>query len=153
MATNLNGGFYDYADKTTPVNFYKQAANKKTKQTVVKAGQVLKAGTFLQSDAAGKLIAHAGSTAKIAGVTMYDVNALAADTEVEVWIEASFWASALVWSVNILTDTITLFDGTTIPVTVYDSLAGASKLLQQKFTEGSAFVELGFLTLGEIANG
>ena len=95
---------------------------------------------------------------KIAGVTMYDVDASSADVDAEVFTEASFWADALVWSVNTATDTITLYDGTTVACSAYNTgTTGYDKtstdLLRAKFVEGTEFEALGFLTEGEVANG
>lgn len=90
---------------------------------------------------------------KIAGVTIYDVDASGGDVDAEVYTEASFWADALVWAVDVDTDTITLFDGTTKAVTHYNTgcagTSAAAILLQKKFVEGTEFEELGFLTAGE----
>lgn len=273
-----NGGFYNYADRTTEKLFFRKSAKRVTKQATIKQGQVLKKHTPLQSDAAGKLIAHTGmseaalvtfatittgqtlilggltftagtgsvtaaelvtiwkdlpvgitaanantlllarginATTKgtftgtltgwntrahdavdqvlftsttalsnvtdlvdtgtatdptittvggvtsfpaIAGILIYDVDATAADVQVEVWAEASLWADAIVWYNDTANDTITLHDGTTVAVTAYNSGAigydkASTELLQAKFVEGSGFKEVGFLSLGEIANG
>lgn len=90
---------------------------------------------------------------KIAGVTIYDVDASSADVDAEVYTEASFWADALVWAVDVDTDTITKEDGTTVAVTHYNTgCAGTSDaaiLLQKKFVEGSEFEQLGYLKAGE----
>lgn len=96
--------------------------------------------------------------APIAGVIAYDVNASAADVVVQVFTEASFWASWLRWAVNPNTDTMTLEDGTTIAVTQYNTGAfgndeASSKRLQLQFTEASGFEHLGFSTEGELGNG
>jgi hypothetical protein len=92
----------------------------------------------------------------IAGVAMYDVNASTGDVNAEVYTEASFWASALCWLVAPAEDVMTLADGTTIAYTAYNTgtianSAADTKLLQQKFVEGSEFTELGFLTAGDLA--
>lgn len=106
--------------------------------------------------------AHANVSAKaeIAGVTLYDVDASAADVEAEVFDEASFWASALTWYVDSTATTgevMTKADGTTVAYTAYNiGITGTMaevKRLQQKFVEGSKFSPLGFLSAGEIANG
>lgn len=279
MATNLNGGRFDYADYTPQRTFYRSECTK-TKQSVIKSGQVLKARTFLESDANGKLIAHTGlsesaivkfaaltagqtlilagltwtaggsgttvaqlaaawaniasgtvytslsaitaggtftagtltgwstslqvfganSTAatvvaganevvftstgglsnvtdlaatgtgtaptiskvdgatafnKIAGVTVYDVDATSADVASAVYVEASFWASALVWAVDPTVDTITKPDGTTVLCTAYNTgtlreSADATRLLQSKFVEGTEFEPLGYTRAGEL---
>lgn len=92
----------------------------------------------------------------IAGVTMYDVDASGDDVNVEVYIKAAFYADKLVWSADVDTDTITLPDGTTKAVTFYNTgctgSTAATKLLRQKFVEGSEF-ELAFIKTGEVANG
>ena len=90
----------------------------------------------------------------IAGVLLYDVDATSADVSAEVYTEASFWASALVWLANPNTDVITKADGSTVAVSAYNTgtigaTAAATKLLQQKFVEGSEFSDLGFLNVGE----
>lgn len=279
MATNLNGGRLDYADYVPQKTFFRSECTK-TKQSVIKSGQVLKARTFLESDANGKLIAHTGlsesaivkfaaltagqtlilagltwtaggsgttvaqlaaawgniaagtgyaalsaitaggtftagtltgwatslqvfganSTAativagtnevvftstggltnatdlaatgtgtaptiskvdgvtafnKIAGLTVYDVDATSADVAASVYIEASLWASAIVWAVDPTVDTITKPDGTTVLCTAYNTgtlreSADATRLLQSKFVEGTEFEALGYTRAGEI---
>lgn len=86
---------------------------------------------------------------KIAGVLAFDVDASGGDVEATAYTEASFWADALVWSVDVDTDTIELYDGTTKAVTHYNTGASTERL-KQKFVEGSRFEELGFLTAGEV---
>jgi len=57
-----NGGMTDYA-ASTKKNFYARASDRKTVSLKVKSGQVLKKGSFLQSDTVangGKAIAHLG---------------------------------------------------------------------------------------------
>jgi hypothetical protein len=271
MATN-NGAYYDYADMAPKATFFR-SSDRKTKTLTIKSGQVLKALSFVETDANGKAIAHgslvetaladfdtalttgqtlilagltftsgsggttvaqlveawsgipAGTAAagintlqgskvsavigtftagtltgytttkisatrvrfdaqgtgaasatdlaatgtgtaptititqyaasnKIAGVVVYDVDASAADVDAAVYQEASFWADALVWSVDTTVDTIELSDGTTKAVTAYNTgCAGtdaASNLLKQKFVEGSEFEPLGFIDVGRI---
>jgi len=86
---------------------------------------------------------------KVAGVLLYDVDASAADVVAEAYVEASFWADALVWDADITTDTITLYDGTTKAVTAYNTGA-TSDILKQKFVENTPFHELGFKKAGEV---
>lgn len=90
----------------------------------------------------------------IAGVLVFDVDASDGDVEASAYIEASFYANALVWKVDPAVDTITLKDGTTKACTSYNTgCAGttdASNLLKKKFVEGSEFSELGFQTAGEV---
>lgn len=144
-----NGGFQSYPDRVTKKTFFR-ADGRQTKTVTIKAGQVLKALSFVESDVDGKAVAHSGVVggANIAGVTVFDVDASAADTEASVYVEASFWADALVWSVDVLTDTVAKFDGTNIAVTAYDT-GCSTDLLKQKFVEGTEFEPLGFLTAGE----
>jgi hypothetical protein len=94
----------------------------------------------------------AGSAAKneIAGVLLFDVDASGGDVVAEAYIQASFWADALVWSAT-PNDTITLFDGTTKACTDYHTGA-FTNIIKQQFVEGSKFEELGFLTAGETLN-
>jgi S-layer protein len=105
---------------------------------------------------------HANVTAKapIAGVLLYDVDASAGDVEAEVFKEASFWAASLNWYTDSTATTgevMTKSDGTTVAYTAYNiGITGTMaevKRLQAKFVEGTEFEPLGFLSLGEIANG
>lgn len=90
---------------------------------------------------------------KIAGVLLFDVDASAGDVDATAYTEASFWASALTWAVDVAVDTITLVDGTTKAVTAYNTgcagTSATSNLLKQKFVENSEFEPLGFLSAGE----
>jgi hypothetical protein len=95
---------------------------------------------------------------KIAGVTMYDVDATAGDVDASVFIDASFWAQDdgydfLLWAVDPAVDVITLSTGATVACTAYNTgCKGTSKavrLLKQKFVEGSEFSELGFFNAGD----
>ncbi len=95
---------------------------------------------------------------KIAGVTMYDVDATSADVPAEVYMEASFWANddgtnALVWAVDTTVDTILNAAGTAqVAVTAYNTgcagTSAAADLLKRKFVEYSDF-ELGFVNVGD----
>ena len=91
---------------------------------------------------------------KVCGILLFDVDASGGDVDATAYTEASFWADALVWSVNPAVDTITLADGTTKACTEYDTGCGgttaAAILLQKKFVEGTEFESLGFLKAGEI---
>jgi len=275
--SSLNGGFYDYANRTTS-RLRSRADDFETKTGVVLSGQVLKARTWVQTDATGKLIAHTGlaegaivdftgtlttgqtlilggltftagtgsvtpaqlaviwgalpagitaanantqllaegidatvtgtftagtfstwntvgrstasvlftstatltnatdlaatgtgtattiskvdgvtSFSKVAGLTLYDVDATAGDVSVEIWEEGTFWADQLVWANDPTVDTITKFDGTTVACTAYNTGvygidATSTMLLQLKFVEATEF-DLDFLHAGEIANG
>jgi hypothetical protein len=95
---------------------------------------------------------------KIAGVTMYDVDATAGDIDASVYICASFWAQDdgydfLVWAVDPAVDTITLASGATVACTAYNTgckgTSKAARLLKQKFVESSEFEELGFFNDGD----
>lgn len=90
---------------------------------------------------------------KIAGILLFDVDAASADVEATAYQEASFWASALTWAVDVSVDTITLVDGTTKAVTAYNTgcagTSAASNLLKQKFVESTEFEPLGFMSAGE----
>lgn len=62
--TQYNGGWYQYADSQRPLKYFR-ASDRTSKNAVIKQGQVLKEGTFLQEDpTTGKLIAHGGTTEK-----------------------------------------------------------------------------------------
>ena len=95
------------------------------------------------------------SLAPIAGVLCFDVDASAGDVDASAFNEASFWADALVWTVDPAVDTITKADGTTVACTTYNTgcsgTSKASNLLKQKFVENTDFSELGFLSAGETA--
>jgi S-layer protein len=268
-----NGGWIAYPDYA-PKAIFARASDRETKTSVIKQGQVLKALSFLQSDASGKLIAHSGfnegavvsfaaitsgqtvilagltftsgasgttaaqlatawataatgdtaaaattkiaaagitaamgtftagtltgfetelyaatkvifnaaaaagtnptdlaatgtatapgiaivqgstTPAKIAGVLVYDVDATSADVPAAVYVEASFWADALVWAVDTAVDTITNASGAVVACTAYNTGAfgtsDASNLLKSKFVEGSEFDPLTFAKAGEV---
>lgn len=116
------------------------------------------ADTGTATDPTITTVAGVATFPTIVGVNLYDVDASAADVQAEVFTEASFWASALTWYVDSTADTITIHDGTTVACTAYNTGTvsndkASTELLQAKFVEGSQFDNLGFLTLGEIANG
>jgi len=54
-----NGGFYSYPDRVTKKIFFR-AESRYTKTVTIKSGQVIKALSFLETDANGKCIAHGG---------------------------------------------------------------------------------------------
>lgn len=56
-----NGGFNAYPDNLKKKIFFR-ASDRYTKPVTVKAGQVLKAFSFLQTDPTGKVVAHSGLT-------------------------------------------------------------------------------------------
>jgi len=150
-----SGGFDAYADNVQDKTFFR-ATERFTKTVTVKSGEVLKAFSFLETDSDGKDVAYSSlGLQTISGVTCFDVDATGGDVKASAFTKASFWQEALVWKVDIATDTIDLADGTTIAVTAYDTGASgttaASDLLKQKFVDGSGFAELGFLSAGETA--
>lgn len=61
--TEYNGGFVSYPDRTAHRTFYR-ADDRYTKTITVKSGQVLKANSFIETDTAGKAIAHSGMVEK-----------------------------------------------------------------------------------------
>lgn len=94
---------------------------------------------------------------KIAGVTIYDVDATSAAVDAEVYVEASFWGdddgtTFLRWAVD-TTDVLTKADGTTVALTAYNTgcsgVTAASNNLKKKFVEGSNFSRLGFINVGD----
>lgn len=98
----------------------------------------------------------ANAFAKIAGVTIYDVDATAGDVDAEVYVEAPFWADddgtcALRWSYD-PSEVLTKADGSTVAVTAYNTgcsgITASSNLLKKKFVEGSEF-ELKFTRAGD----
>jgi len=163
---SVNGGLIKYPDRVTTRTFFR-ASDRHTKNVTVKAGQVLKAHSFVESIQggadAGKVIAHQGTAGdgvfnKIAGVTLYDVDASAADQVVPVYVEASFWADALVWAVDPEVDSILNSFGNTVAVTAYNTgvispNAATTKRLQQQFVEQSGFEPLGFPSAGDVLGG
>ncbi len=90
---------------------------------------------------------------KIAGMTVYDVNATSADVEAAVFIEASFYMQGPLWAVDTAVDTVANADGTTTACTTYNTgcagTSAASNLLKQKFIEGSEFT-LDVIRTGEV---
>lgn len=143
-AGTLTGYFTEGSDVTGATRFVSTSVNAGVTDLTV-------TGTGAASTVA--ISALADPINKIAGVNLYDINASAADVEAEVYTEASFWADALIWSVNSNTDTIKKVDGTTIAVTPYNTgcagTTAASNLLKKKFVENSNFEQLGFLSAGE----
>jgi hypothetical protein len=153
---DYNGGFRAYADKANYQGTFFRAIPTYTKTVTVKSGQVLKKHSFVASDATGKAIAHPGvetdPTAprqEITGVLLMDVDASAADVDATVYTHASFYASALVWKVDVATDKIVKADGTEVACTAYDTGANTD-LLKRKFVENTHFEQLGILKPGEM---
>jgi hypothetical protein len=100
-------------------------------------------------------IAGETSFSKIAGVLVYDVDATSADVDASVYVEASFWADALVWAVDVAQDYVLGSDGVThVACTAYDTgcagTSASSNLLKQKFVEGSEFEPIEFSRAGEV---
>lgn len=95
------------------------------KPCTVLTGQNLAAYTLVESDAAGKMKAHAGVN-KVAGILLNAVDATAADKDGLVYIAGDFFADQLVFP------------------------AGANTtLLKRKLVEGS-MIALTFLDTGEV---
>lgn len=114
---------------------------------------------FTGTGAAPTLVKTEGTATfnKIAGLTMYDVNATSAAVDVEVYSEGSFWAdddgtTFLKWVYD-PSEVLVKADGTTVALTAYNTgCAGdsdASNNLKRKFVEGSEFAEIGFINIGD----
>jgi hypothetical protein len=91
----------------------------------------------------------------IAGVLLNDVNATGADVDATAYVEASFWASALVWYNDVNVDTVTNWDGSTTACTAYNTgtignTDAVTQRLQSYFVAGTEFEPLGFLNAGEV---
>ena len=142
---NAKTGVVDYADRTSRKTYFR-AGERNTKTVTIKAGEVLKGLSFIEADVDGKSIASDG--AGEVSILAMDVDATAGDVQATAFTKCSFWADALVWSVDIATDIITLADGTEVACTAYDTSA-STDLLKQKLVDGTGFSELGFLTAGE----
>ena len=87
---------------------------------------------------------------KITGVLLEDVNATNGDVDATVYIEASFYAEALVWAVS-ASDYITDSLGNQILCTAYNTGVYGPDLattvrMQKQFVENSEFSPLGFLS-------
>jgi len=96
-----------------------------TKPCTVVSGQNLAEYTLVESDAAGKMKAHAGVN-KVAGILLNAVDATSADKAGVVYIAGDFFADQLVFPVSANTN-----------------------LLKQKLVEGS-MIALTFLETGEV---
>jgi hypothetical protein len=96
-----------------------------TKPCTVLSGQNLAQYTLVESDAAGKMKAHAGVN-KVAGILLNAVDASAADKAGIVYIAGDFFADQLVFPAGVNTN-----------------------LLKQKLVEGS-MIALTFLETGEV---
>jgi hypothetical protein len=103
------------------------------------------------------VVAGTATFNKIAGVTIYDVDATSAAVDVEVYKQASFYANDdgntfLRWA-NDPEELMTKADGTTVATTTYNTGASgtsaAANNLKKKFVEGSRFEELGFINIGD----
>lgn len=94
------------------------------------------------------ITAFPSTTAPIAGVLMYDVNASSGDKDAEVFIEASFWADYLKWYNDPKVDFVTNSDFTTTVCTDYHTGA-LTDILKKLLVNNSEFHELGFLDEGE----
>lgn len=116
------------------------------------------ADTGTATDPTITIVAGSATRKPIAGVTLYDVDASAADVDAEVYDVASFWADddgtcALIWKVDPAVDTVTKADGTTVACTPYNTGCygdtAAARLLKRKFVEGSKFEPIGFVRTGD----
>lgn len=136
----------------------------------VDANTVNATSTVLGSDVTNLAVAASTGTAptvtvvagtatfnKIAGVTIYDVDATSAAVDAEVYVEASFWgddddSTFLRWA-NDPSAVLTKSDGTTVACTAYNTgcsgTSAASNNLKKKFVEGSGFYRLGFINVGD----
>lgn len=98
------------------------------------------------------------SLAGIGGLTIYDVDASGGDVEVEVFIQGSFWNTAITWGVDAAVDTITKEDGTTVACSAYNtgtigSSLDVTKRLQTMFVQSSqSAFRIDFLNPGEQYN-
>ena len=77
---------------------------------------------------------------------------------VPVYVEASFYADALVWAVNPAVDYITDSFGNQVAVTAYNTGVYGPDVattirLQKQFVEQSEFEPLGFISVGETLGG
>lgn len=126
--------------------------------------------TVLGSDVTNLAVAASAGTAptvtvvagtatfnKIAGVTIYDIDATSAAVDAEIYVEASFWGdddntTFLRWA-NDPSTVLTKADGTTVATTAYNTgcsgTSAASNNLKKKFVEGSNFYRLGFINMGD----
>lgn len=87
------------------------------------------------------------------GILLYDVDASTGAKNAEIYIEASFWADALVWAVDPTVDVVTKPDGTTVACTAYNTgCAGNSATannLKKMFVSTTEFAPLGFRNPGD----
>ena len=98
--------------------------------------------------ATGTLIAVNIPSKRIEGILLNDVNATSANVSTEVYIEASFWASWLIWGTDASVDYITNSDFTTTVCSDY-YIGATTNDLKNMFVTGSEFANLGFLNAGE----
>lgn len=83
----------------------------------------------------------------VTGLLAYDVDASGGDVDVSYFSKAAVYDEAIVWANNIVTDTITLPDGTTKAVTNYN-VGALSNLTKRKVLEGSG-ITVDFIATGE----
>lgn len=140
-----------YTSGTAPAFTFSKLSATTALAEASSAGNVTDLAVTASTGTAPTVTVKSGATVPtISGVLVYDVDASVGDVVSSAFTEASFWASALTWSVDPTVDTILKDDGvTTVAVTPYNT--GASNdLLKAKFVEGSEFVNLGFLKAGEL---
>ena len=149
-----------FTSGTAPAFFFNKVdANTVNATSTVLASDVTNLAVAASAGSAPTVTVVAGTATfnKIAGVTIYDVDATSAAVDAEVYVEASFWGddddtTFLRWA-NDPSDVLTKADGTTVAVTAYNTgcvgTSAASNNLKKKFVEGSGFYRLGFINVGD----
>lgn len=141
-----------YTSGTAPAFTFTKIATATVLAEASTAGDVTNLAVAASTGTAPTVTIKSGATvSKIAGVTMYDVDATSADVDAEVYAEASFFANddgscALLWKIDPAVDKVG-----TVACTTYNTgcsgTSAASNLLKMKFVEDSEF-ELAFLGMG-----
>lgn len=140
-----------YTSGTAPAFTFSKLSATTALASASTAGNVTDLAVTASIGTAPTVTVKSGATVTpIAGVLVFDVDASAADVVASAFTEASFWASALVWSVDPTVDTILKDDGvTTVACTPYNTGCNTD-LLKAKFVENTEFEPLGFLKAGEL---
>jgi hypothetical protein len=145
-----------FTSGTAPAfNFNKVDANTVVANATTSASNVTDLAVAASAGTAPTVTKTEGTATfnKIAGMTVYDVNATAGDVDASVFIEAAFYAQGPLWAVDTAVDTVANADGTTTACTTYNTgcagTSAASNLLKQKFIEGSEFT-LDVIRTGEV---
>ncbi len=148
-----------FTSGTAPAFFFNKVDDNTVNATsTVLASDVTNLAVAASTGTAPTVTVVAGTATfnKIAGVTIYDVDATSAAVDAEVYEDASFWAdddgtTFLRWAYD-PSEVLTKADGTTVALTAYNTGAAgtsaASNNLKKKFVEGSDFDELGFIPVG-----